>query len=35
LAYNGEDGIGLSDFNVSGEKGNFRESGIPGLYRQV
>lgn len=35
LAYNGEDGIGLSDFNVSGEKGNFRESGFPGLYRQV
>ena len=35
LAYNPEDGISLGEVNVSGEKGNFQESGIPGLYKQV
>lgn len=35
LAHNPADGVGLTDFNVSGEKGNFKESGVPGLYRQV
>ena len=35
LAHNPIDGVGVTDFNVSGEKGNFKESGVPGLYRQV
>lgn len=35
LAHNGEEGVGLQEFNVTGEKGNFKESGIPGLYKQV
>jgi len=35
LADNPLDGVGLGEFNVTGEKGNFKESGVPGLYRQV
>ncbi len=35
LAYNPEDGVSIGEVNVSGEKGNFQESGIPGLYKQV
>ncbi len=35
LANNPVDGVSLGEFNVTGEKGNFKESGVPGLYRQV
>ncbi len=35
LAHNPIDGVSLGEFNVTGEKGNFKESGVPGLYRQV
>lgn len=35
LAHNPIDGVCLGELNVSGEKGTSKESGIPGLYKQV
>lgn len=35
IAYNPIGGVGMSEMNTTGQKGSQKESGIPGLYKQV